>query len=154
MKLFNYKRLLHAAGILVISLALSGCMASYYYKRGQQAYKRQDYHQSFVNTLRAAKMGDIQAQYATGYMYFYGIGTRQSDYLAAVWFKSAADVGDPKAIAALKQIRARAPYPFMFGLDRSQTPSRKMQPKATSKPRTTYTVSPSQLPSPHSTYAH
>lgn len=101
--------------------SLCGCMgANYYLKRGQVEYTRQDYHQAFADTLAAAKYSNPQAQYAVGYMYYYGIGTEQNDYLAAYWFDQAARLGDPKAIAALNQLRARAPYPFIFGLSKSQ----------------------------------
>ncbi len=157
-------------------LLLSGCMGSnYYYERGQKAYQRQDFHQSLADTLASAKLGNVKGQYATGYMYYYGIGTPQNDYLAAYWFKRAADVGDPQAEVALKQIKARASYPFLFGLDRSQAGQPAPRPKpiqtkkpaksyTTQKPRTTYRTKPHSvtkpkgsgeyLPPPHSTYTH
>ncbi len=137
--------------VIAISSILSGCMgAKYYLKRGEAEYQRQDYHQSFSDTLAAAKLGNVDAQYATGYMYYYGTGTEQSDYLAGYWFDQAARVGDPRATAALEQIKQRAPYPFIFGLSKQQTapstftpPPAKPGPKNT-KPYTTYQTTPKQ----------
>lgn len=174
-------RWLKPIACIAISATLCGCMgANYYLKRGQVEYTRQDYHQAFVDTLASAKYGNAHAQYATGYMYYYGIGTEQNDYLAAYWFDQAARVGDPKAIQALNQLRARTPYPFIFGLDKSQRASttrtapapapapaktaRPAQASAQTKPYVTYTTvkkpttasasSNEQLPPPHSTYVH
>lgn len=161
---------LFIGSLLAVSSILSGCMgANYYFKRGEAEYQRQDYHQSFTDTLAAAKMGDVDAQYATGYMYYYGIGTEQSDYLAGYWFDRSAKVGDPRSIAALQQVKQRAPYPFLFGLDKQQAAADSYTPKQTAapapakkKPYTSYKTYKRQpvpdlpaneyLPSPHSTY--
>ncbi len=106
--------------ILFASFILSGCGAKYYLDKGQKEFHEQNYHQAFADTLSAANYGNVEAQYATGYMYYYGIGTDKNDYLAQSWFAKAAAVGEPKSIEALKQVNKTAPNPLLFGMDKTQ----------------------------------
>ncbi len=94
--------------------------ANYYYKKGQHEFQEQNYHQAFADTLAAAKYGNVDAQYAAGYMYYYGIGTEQNDYLAEMWFAKSAAIGEPRSIEALKQVRKSAENPLLFGIDKQQ----------------------------------
>jgi len=48
----------------------------------------------------AASRGDPDAQYALGYMYFYGIGTVRDTRAAKLWIRRAAAQGQPLAIKA------------------------------------------------------
>ncbi|MDF1655591.1 MAG: hypothetical protein P1U34_10815 [Coxiellaceae bacterium] len=107
--------------LLIACFFLTGCMgANYYYKKGQVEFQEQNYHQAFADTLAAAKYGNVEAQYAAGYMYYYGIGTEQNDYLAEMWFAKSAAIGEPKSIAALKQVKKTAENPLLFGIDKQQ----------------------------------
>lgn len=129
-------RMLCLSILAATALLLSGCMNSaYYFKRGQKAYALQDYHTAFENTLVAANYGSVQAQYAVGYMYFYGLGTTQNPYLARLWMYRAASVGNLDAMHALKTIDQAAPNPILLD---AKKPWR----------QDTYTQ-PTKLPQPH-----
>lgn len=59
-----------------------------------------------ANVQQAASSGDPDAQYALGYMYFYGVGTVQDTQTAKLWIARAAAQGQPlakKAISLLNQ---------------------------------------------------
>ncbi|MDF1796906.1 MAG: hypothetical protein P1U63_10255 [Coxiellaceae bacterium] len=107
--------------LIIACFFLTGCMgANYYYTKGQKEFQEQNYHQAFADTLAAAKYGNVDAQYATGYMYYYGIGTDQNDYLAEMWFAKSAAIGEPRSIEALKKVRKSAENPLLFGIDKQQ----------------------------------
>ena len=85
------------------TLVLSGC-ATYsdrQFIEGQKAYKEQNYYSAFKDLHMAATYNNHEAQYVTGYMYYYGIGVEQNDYLAHLWLYRAASFGNEKAIDAL-----------------------------------------------------
>lgn len=58
------------------------------------------YNCSLSKIERAASRGDPDAQYALGYMYFYGIGTVRDTRAAKLWIRRAAAQGQPLAIKA------------------------------------------------------
>ncbi len=62
----------------------------------------QKYQCSFIRIEQAARAGDPDAQYALGYLYYYGIGTTQDQQTGLVWIKRAAAQGQPVAKNALK----------------------------------------------------
>jgi len=74
---------------------------------GQKAYQIQDYHTAFTKLLAAARE-NVNAQYAVGYMYYNGIGTKQNSAKALMWFRKAADFNQPQAIKALHLIEQGA----------------------------------------------
>ena len=47
------------------------------YHRGNDAYEYGNYKTAFANYLYAARGGVTPAQYAVGYQYYYGQGTKQ-----------------------------------------------------------------------------
>jgi DamX protein len=57
----------------------------------------QKYGCSIQRTEQAAQGGDPDAQYALGYMYYYGIGTARDKQAAELWIKRAARQGQPLA---------------------------------------------------------
>lgn len=65
---------------------------------------------SFKQIVRAAERGDPDAQYALGYMYYYGQGTPKDDIAAKVWIEKSAAQGQPQAQKALNLIN-RTNYP-------------------------------------------
>lgn len=108
-------RLFFYMPLLFLITLLNACMdANYYLKKAQVAYQQQDYHVAFENTLVAANYGNLQAQYAVGYLYFYGLGTDQNAYLARMWMYKAANFGNRDAILALKTIDEAAPNPILM----------------------------------------
>lgn len=60
----------------------------------------QKYNCSLSRIEAAAERGDPDAQYALGYMYFYGIGTVRDPKAAQLWIHRAASQGQPLAIKA------------------------------------------------------
>src|SRR3989338_6842637 len=65
--------------------------------------------QSFPQVKQAAREGDPDAQYALGYMYFYGKnGARQDVALGQQWIEQAASSGQPQALQAIKLFKEAA----------------------------------------------
>ncbi len=60
----------------------------------------QKYGCSLDRVQQAAESGDPDAQYALGYMYYYGIGTIRDSQTADLWIKKAASQGQPLAVKA------------------------------------------------------
>jgi len=58
----------------------------------------------------AAENGDADAQYALGYMYYYGIDTVKDQQTAALWIKRAAEQGQPLAKKAWSLINSGASF--------------------------------------------
>lgn len=75
------------------------------FETGRQAFQNGDYFPAFRNLEPAARGGNPDAQYAVGYMYYYGLGTVQDRGLALQWMTSAANQGQPQAREALIEIR-------------------------------------------------
>jgi TPR repeat protein len=103
---------------ICISVSLTSCATSpgiKYLQRGEAAYQRQDYHEAFELLLASAKYDNTTAQYAVGYMYYYGIGTKRNLFEAVKWFQKAARYRDPEAIKALYMINHSGPPTFTFG---------------------------------------
>jgi TPR repeat protein len=75
----------------------------------QDSYVKKNYGVTFATLQSSANGGDARAQYALGYLYYYGIG-RQNDPITAIkWFTLAANQGNPAAIQALNIIHRQQP---------------------------------------------
>lgn len=68
------------------------------------------YDCSITKIQAAAENGDADAQYALGYMYYYGIDTVKDQQTAALWIKRAADQGQPLAKKAWSLIDSGASF--------------------------------------------
>ncbi len=53
---------------------------------------------------QAARSGDADAQYALGYLYYYGIGTTQDRQTGLIWIRKAAAQGQTVAQDALRAL--------------------------------------------------
>lgn len=109
----NYKcySLLKGAVILVAGSLLTACAtnsnpsatkpAAQQSKVPASACVGNAYLQKYGCSMRridqAAQSGDPDAQYALGYMYYYGIGTVRDKQTAKIWIKRAAGQGQPLA---------------------------------------------------------
>lgn len=94
--------------ILLLAMAFSLCACDHVRKRTDIAahkYYNGNYQSAFRNALIAAQYGDADAQYAVGYMYYYGRGVIADDREARRWFTAAAKQGHPDAQRALKLTR-------------------------------------------------
>lgn len=64
----------------------------------------QKYQCSFSRVEQAARSGDPDAQYALGYLYYYGIGATQDRQTGLMWIRKAAAQGQPVAQQALQKL--------------------------------------------------
>lgn len=72
---------------------------------GIVSFKVQDYRQAFLRLKPQAAKGQADAQYAVGYMYYYGQGVVENRKKACFWIKAAAAQRQPDAIAALEILK-------------------------------------------------
>lgn len=93
--------------IFIFSIILAACQKSTStYFDAQQHFQRGDYFEAAVVLESLAKKGDAQAQYAYGYMNYYGLGVAQDEDEALFWFGRAAQKGNVNAEAAIEMILA------------------------------------------------
>lgn len=91
--------------ICLISL-LMGCMTSAYRMRdGIQSFQVQNYRHAFIRLMPEAEKGQPDAQYAIGYMYYYGQGVVEDRKKAWHWIHCAAKAGQMDAIEAIHLLR-------------------------------------------------
>lgn len=64
---------------------------------------------SFDQVQQAAINGDPDAEYALGYMYYYGKGVTRDEQAATMWIQKAAVQGQPQAIKAVKLLGLTPP---------------------------------------------
>lgn len=98
-----------------ISLAILFCLSSctsWSLSHGQDSFQKQDYRKAFILLMPAAKSGNADAQYAIGYMYYYGQGTVRSHEKAVHWMTLAANQGHADAIKALRKINRAKSFPY------------------------------------------
>ncbi|WP_133128240.1 tetratricopeptide repeat protein [Legionella nagasakiensis] len=82
---------------------LNGCTVTQLnLQEGIKSFQVQDYRQAFIRLKPEAEKGQPDAQYAVGYMYYYGQGVVEDRKKAIYWIRCAANAGQPDAIAALK----------------------------------------------------
>lgn len=93
--------------IVLISLVfflLSACTpSSFYMRKGEQYFHHQQYKKAMRSLYFAAVDGDPEAQYAVGYMYYYGKGVIENHDLAHYWFEKSAENGNKEAKIALHE---------------------------------------------------
>lgn len=100
-------------GLLIFSLPLFLAACAHHVPSAQKSAKNrlpsaacignaylQKYGCSLERIQQAARNGDPDAQYALGYMYYYGIGTVRDTQTAALWIKRSAAQGQPLATKA------------------------------------------------------
>lgn len=85
---------------LTVSL-MTGCLTrSLNLREGITSFKAQDYRRAFIRLVPEARKGQPDAQYAVGYMYYYGQGVVENRKKAWFWINKAAKAGQPEALAA------------------------------------------------------
>jgi len=96
--------------ILIATVFLSSCvMSNYHFREGIKNFKIQNYREAFVLLMPAAEKGQCDAQYAIGYMYYYGQGVVEDRKKAWYWINLAANQGQPDAVLALKILSRQIP---------------------------------------------
>ena len=79
----------------------------------------QKYGCSLERIEREAKSGDADAQYALGYMYYYGINTVRDTQTARLWIQRAAEQGQPLAKRALKLMNSGSNFDHLGNISNS-----------------------------------
>lgn len=89
-------------------MVVTGCstVRDYNLQEGIRSFRVQDYRHAFIRLKPEAEKGQRDAQYAIGYMYYYGQGVIENRRKACFWITKAAKAGQPEAIVALKKIKA------------------------------------------------
>lgn len=95
------KRSFSCAVMIFLAIIATGCVKEGAFNEGKDNFVAGDYHQAFDHLMPAAKRGNAEAQYAVGYMYFYGLGTVQNRDSAFHWMNKAAEQGQPQARQAI-----------------------------------------------------
>ncbi|MDP3561296.1 MAG: sel1 repeat family protein [Legionellaceae bacterium] len=98
--------------LICIVLTLSGCVTgAINLNEGIHSFQVQDYRQAFIRLKPEAEKGQPDAQYAVGYMYYYGQGVVEDRRKAWYWITAAAKAGQPDAKLAVKVLRKGAGRP-------------------------------------------
>jgi len=93
--------------ITVLSL-LSGCvMRGHNLREGIRSFQIQNYRQAFIRLMPEAEKGQPDAEYAIGYMYYYGQGVVEDRKKAWYWINCAARAAQPDAVVALSILKQR-----------------------------------------------
>lgn len=89
---------------IACSLLLSSCSTPYLTVSAENDFKHGYYARAFEKLWMPAHSGNPRAQYALGYLYYYGLGTVRDQDLARVWFRHAAECHYPPAVVAYKRL--------------------------------------------------
>ncbi len=99
--------------VCVLFFCLAACSVnSLNLREGISSFKQQNYRAAFVRLMPEAEKGNCDAQYAVGYMYYYGEGVVEDRKKAAKWIHKAAEAGQKDAIVAAKLLREEARKPY------------------------------------------
>ncbi|VVC75079.1 hypothetical protein AQUSIP_03550 [Aquicella siphonis] len=72
--------------------------------QGKRYFEQGYYKRAMHELLPIACDGNAEAQYAVGYMYYYGLGVAQDTDVGHFWIMRSASKGYPPAIKALEMI--------------------------------------------------
>lgn len=100
--------------IFIGCMALTACGNSkFLLDRGIESYQEQNYRQAFIRLKPVAEAGNAEAQYALGFMYYYGQGVIEDRKTAVEWFQKSAMQGNLDAIKSLKLIENLPPSSYL-----------------------------------------
>lgn len=95
-------------GILASLSLISACsgqsMEVNQYNQGKAAFEQQNYQAAYKSLEPLAQAGNPDAQYALGYLYYYGDGVPKNENKAKYWMQRAATQGQKSAEQALVQL--------------------------------------------------
>ncbi|MDX2345873.1 MAG: sel1 repeat family protein [Legionella sp.] len=99
--------------VYVLFFCLTACsLNALNLREGVYDFKKQNYRSAFVRLMPEAEKGNCDAQYAVGYMYYYGEGVTEDKKKAKKWITRAAEAGQKDAITAAKLLREEAKHPY------------------------------------------
>ena len=76
-------------------------------REGIRSFQIQNYRQAFIRLIPEAEKGQPDAQYAVGYMYYYGQGVVEDRKKAWYWINCAAHAGQADALAAVNILKRK-----------------------------------------------
>ena len=103
--------------LLLIGLPQTACVIHDNLSEGIDCFRIQNYRAAFIHLKPEAEKGQPDAEYAVGYMYYYGQGVIENRKQAWFWINKAARAGQPEAIQAIKILKHRPQRPAMDPLD-------------------------------------
>lgn len=105
-------KLINLLFLCLISFAVIGCAphrvvpANYsYLQNGKRLFEAGYYRRAMHDLLPLACDGNAEAQYAVGYMYYYGYGVAQDTDVGYFWIKRSADQHYAPAMRALNMVK-------------------------------------------------
>jgi len=94
--------------IVILFCSLQACASariSQELQKGKMSFASGEYRQAFHELLPLACEGNVDAQYAVGYMYYYGYGVTRDCESGIFWMTKAASRNNQAAIKALSMIK-------------------------------------------------
>jgi TPR repeat protein len=90
--------------VIIFIPVLMACIsnAAINLREGIDSFRVENYRKAFIRLKPAAEKGQPDAQYAVGYMYYYGQGVVEDRKKAWFWINAAANLGQPDAKEALR----------------------------------------------------
>ncbi|KTC89688.1 SEL1-like repeat protein [Fluoribacter dumoffii] len=97
-------RLFNLSIVVILIFVLSGCAvrSAINLREGINSFRVEDYRKAFIRLKPEAERGQPDAQYAVGYMYYYGKGVVEDRKKAWFWINAAANLGQPDAKVAVQ----------------------------------------------------
>lgn len=121
-------RLFIFALIIAGLLGLSACSSTTpdQYSQAKMNFAEQNYHDAYQQLLIPAAKGNPDAEYALGFLYYYGKGTPQNHTLGKQWILKAAQDGNEQAAQA---------YQMIMSQEQSIMPAEAVAPKRVYHPK-------------------
>lgn len=88
--------------IIFIPMMAACTTGSVNLREGIHSFRVEDYRRAFIRLKPEAEKGQPDAQYAVGYMYYYGKGVTEDRKRAWFWINMAANLGQVDAITAVR----------------------------------------------------
>lgn len=103
--------------LFILMLLEVACVYKATLSEGIECFRAKNYRQAFIHLKPEADRGQPDAEYAVGYMYYYGKGVVEDRRRAWIWIKQAAAAGQPDAIQAVKILKYQPTNKTMDPLD-------------------------------------
>ncbi len=104
------RKKLYSVIVIAAIVGLTGCSSSRTensYAQARLNFAEQNYHDAYQQLLVPAAKGNPDAEYALGYLYYYGKGTPANTELGKQWILKAAQDGNEQAAQAYQMIMAK-----------------------------------------------
>lgn len=87
--------------LLMFVFVISACATHQALEKGMVSFKALDYRRAFIILKPLARKNVPEAEYAIGYMYYYGQGVVEDKKRGRMWINRAAFHGEPRAVTAM-----------------------------------------------------